>query len=676
MRWIWSKKESKNSFVEFALPFTYEGGRVEITVSADYKYAAYIGENMVSNGQYADIPAYKSVNRAEITSYVKKGENTLRVLAWHMGEDFSVCRTMKGSVAFAVYVDGRLVAESDENTRCRKAKGYLGGDRITPQLGMGFHYDFTAPVDEWENAVLVDVDYKEIDRPIKQTTVGALCVPKIVAQGIFAYRDGETAAERMQRAWLSTLSFAELTGKNRLTEDTLAAPITFREKEGKIFVVADMGRETCGHLSFSVTVNKPCKMLLGWGEHLQDLRVRTSIGVRNFAMEISLAAGENNLDDYLLRFGCRYLCIFVEAEEFTLSRLGIREVGYPFQFPKKDFGDKLLNGIYETGRRTLYLSAHEHYEDCPWREQALYGMDGRNQMLFGYGAFEEYDYPRANMLLIAKCLQKNGLIPLTAPAEMTITIPSFTAYWLISIGENAERDYNQAFVQEILPYAEIGLNALLKQECPEGLSVLTGVDCWNFHEWSEGLDGGEIFREQVIDEVGDAGLTALTSIAAKKIAWLFERVGDKSKAAYYAEKAETLRAALECYYDGEKGLYASYCKAGNKYGYHEYTQSVVLCAGGAPENRVQGLCGALKAPKSHGLIPATFSALQLKYQALIEHGEGEHCKREIEGIFAQMLFSGATSYWETAYGEADFGDAGSLCHGWSAVCCWVLDTLA
>lgn len=38
-----------------------------------------------------------------------------------------------------------------------------------------------------------------------------------------------------------------------------------------------------------------------------------------------------------------------------------------------------------------------------------------------------------------------------------------------------------------------------------------------------------------------------------------------------------------------------------------------------------------------------------------------------------MLFNGATSFYETEYGEADFADAGSLCHGWSSVACYVFD---
>jgi len=32
-----------------------------------------------------------------------------------------------------------------------------------------------------------------------------------------------------------------------------------------------------------------------------------------------------------------------------------------------------------------------------------------------------------------------------------------------------------------------------------------------------------------------------------------------------------------------------------------------------------------------------------------------------------MLDRGATTFWETIKGADDFGGAGSLCHGWSAL---------
>lgn len=40
---------------------------------------------------------------------------------------------------------------------------------------------------------------------------------------------------------------------------------------------------------------------------------------------------------------------------------------------------------------------------------------------------------------------------------------------------------------------------------------------------------------------------------------------------------------------------------------------------------------------------------------------------EIDRTCLAMLRAGATTFWETALGEADFDGAGSLCHGWSAL---------
>ncbi len=677
MTWIWLPNGENISFAEFQLPFDYLGDTIELRISADYQYAAYIGDRMVSCGQYADLPSYKCVNKADLSPFVQPGPNILRVVAWHMGNDFSVCRTMPAAVAFEIVRAGQIIARSDGNTLCRAAVGYRTGDQITPQLGRGFAYDFTAPAQAWQTAQVVDVPFIEAERPIRQTVVEAPCPAQITAQGIFHYRGGATAAEQMQAAWMATLPFEVMTGKDRRDDSALASPLTFTAQEGDgLFAVVDLGQERCGHLHFCLTVDRPCTLLVGFGEHLADLRLRTAVGGRNFALCFRLQAGENVFDDYLLRLGCRYLCLFAEAHRLEIGRLSLREVSYPFAFPQKEFGDRLLNAIYETGRRTLSLCAHQHYEDCPWREQALYGFDSRNQMLFGYGTFAEYDYPRANLLLMARAQQENGLIPLTAPAQMSITIPSFTAYWLIAIGENGEADYNEAFLSQILPYASRAIDTLLLQEGEHGLSLFTGPEAWNFHEWSPGLSGGEIFRQESIPAMGDAGLTALTAIAAAKLAPLARRLGQTVLACTWEAAAARLRSALNDYYDSERALYASYRKGNELEGYHEAIQAIILCAGGLPRERALSLCRRLRDPRQYGLVPATLSALQMKYQALLTYLQDiDFCIEDIVRRFGKMLLEGATSYYETEAGEADFADAGSLCHGWSAVCCWVLDQI-
>ena len=48
---------------------------------------------------------------------------------------------------------------------------------------------------------------------------------------------------------------------------------------------------------------------------------------------------------------------------------------------------------------------------------------------------------------------------------------------------------------------------------------------------------------------------------------------------------------------------------------------------------------------------------------------------DIERQWGHMLDEGATSFWETILGEADFEGAGSLCHGWSAVPIYIFTKL-
>ncbi len=674
MQFIWLQGEEKNTYAQCKATFIYTQGSAQLRVCADYKYEAYLNGKLVSNCQYADLPFYKSVDTVDITPFVKQGENELYITAYHMGEDFSSCRTQKAGLAFEVEIEGNIVAQSDECTLIRKAKGYLPGGIITAQLGFGWNYDCTDEGEPWQTARKTGEENTFVPRPIPTITISDPIPSTVCAQGIFQYRTGNTAGEKAQNAWLSSLRFAQMTGQNRIQCARLHAPITFTGKGGDgVFVIVDLQRETSGYPVLSVSVDKPCKGIFVWGEHLADLRIRAEREGRNFAAEYTFAKGENTFEGYIHRLGCRYLGLFVEEERVTVRQMTLREATYPFKMPNKDFGDRLLNKIYETGRRTLQICAHEHYEDCPWREQALYGMDGRNQMLFGYGAFEEYALPRAILRLQAYATREDGLLSLCAPCRSEICIPSFSLYWAIAVYENAQVDYDEAFVKEMMPYAQRILENFEKRTSDRGVHCFKEIPYWNFYEWCDGLDGGDIFRNYEKEESVDCILTGLAVLAAKGIAALATRVGNRAMATKWSAYARRLSVCMEGFYDSEKGLYASFIKDGERQGWHAHTQAVALLTVEMTEDRKQTLCNVLK--NSEGkVVDMTFAALQFKYDAIIGcQGDVDWCVEDICKIFGDMLFQGATSYWETSFGEADFDDAGSLCHGWSAVGCYVFD---
>jgi len=196
MKGIWTESETCG-FAEFKQSFNYAGGGAVVRISAAFRYAAFINGVFVSNGQYADIPEKKRIDEIDVSSFVRKGENELYIVAMHTLEDFSIARAMDAYLVFEVLSRGVVLAESSENTLGRVAANYLLGDRITPQLGWGWKYDFTIRGGEWKKCRPAVGRFTLAERPVRKLSLSEPLPSEIVAQGIFRYRGGETAAENL-----------------------------------------------------------------------------------------------------------------------------------------------------------------------------------------------------------------------------------------------------------------------------------------------------------------------------------------------------------------------------------------------------------------------------------------------------------------------------------------------
>ncbi len=674
-KYVWLDTQEKDTFAEFKDEFNYVGGKAVLNITSDWKFAAFVNGTIVGNSQFADIPEYKTFSEYDITNYLTEGKNTLVVKAYHMGTEYFVCRSMTPCVSYEINVDGKCVCVSSEDTLCRKDPRYAHGALFSKQMGDGYNYTFVSEETPWVKSTVVNPDFKEVSKPIKNTHLNSKRDCTVIAQGVYRFNGGESAAEKMQRSFIYTLPAVSTMNKRESKVPTL--PITFAsDVEGDgLFVLGDLGCECAGFPFFEIECEDDTVAYLGWGEHLADLRPRVQIEYRHFAVEIKLKKGKNNFAEYIKRIGARYMCLYVASKKIQLNTFGLIEELYPLEKPEKDFGDKLLNKIYEVGRRTLELCMHEHYEDCPWREQALYGMDSRNQMLFGYGAFKEYQFPRASLTLIGKCLRKDGLIPICAPSTDPLVIPSFSAYWILAICDNAKVDCDMQFLKDILPSAERCLQAFRNKTRNKVLCKFGEKEYWNFHEWVDGLNGHPTFRDFEIEEHPDALLTALLYRAAKGASELEKMVGNEALATDFANWANDLAEGIMSFYDEEKRLFASYIENGKLTGYHEYTQALILTTGILNKEITDRLCYVLM-NGDENMLPITPAGLPMKYEGLLANCDSaEYIKNDICEVFGEMIFQGATSYWETVAGVDYGGGAGSLCHAWSAAACYALDTI-
>ena len=668
-KWIWFNQDNnRDEHVDFLDFFFAETGKnylLDISVSGDY--IVYVNGEKVGYGQYRDYEHYKVKDTLDITKYVKAGKNRLCIRAWQMsGLSFTNAIT-KAGLFFAVVCDGETVVTSSEHTLCRLSKDYISHREIaiTPQLGYDYRYDATA-YDGWlmdgENgftkAVFSDIKVDTLySRPNEKLLELPFLEGELIQQGLFSWTTGERTSQKMMRAGLAYRTAQELVVK----QDAGYMVRTQEDCDG-IYLTFDLQKEEVGNLCFEIEADAPTQLYIGYGEHLAAGRVSTELFIRNFCVEYNAKAGKQSFVGDFRRFGLRYLTLFICGKSLTITKFGITPVRYPLNKVEFDTGDFLRNKIYETSVRTLELCMHEAYEDCPWREQAFYNMDSRNQMLCGYYAFEEYAMPRACLELVSKGVREDGLLSIVFPAGSDLPIPSFNLIVFTQFKEYFIHSKDEAFVCGKEAFLD-GLMQTFKDKLSDGgLLPNFPSPCWNFYEWMPTLSGNQ-------EPKGfEAPLSAFFSFALAEYADLLAMLGKTEKVLALRELQGKVNAAIrKTFYVEKDGLFKTFSQADEKYSV--LVNALCVLCGAADGLDVTNIEKMLKGQGIKDVYECTLSMSIFRYDALLKIDErnAEYILKDLDESSYAMLINGATTFWETAKGHEDFSGAGSLCHGWSAL---------
>lgn len=670
-KWIWEEGYGGvNTYVTFydLLELTGSADGCVMYLSVDTNYCLEINGETVSMGQYADYPFDKVYDAIDLSAHLIPGENRIVIRCWHQGNDSSTIRGETAGLIYEIQRGVEVLAYSSTDTFSAPESEYDMGnvEYVSGQLGFSFRYYSGRVAKEEPPTVEVDKPMPARLRPIKKLIVGGDEPAVMKVHGTFCEKSGDTIGQKMQ--------FAALASRNpsadRPLPDENGISLICDNDDDGVFAILDTGRENAGILSLDIEVEEECDILIGWGEHLDDCRVRAWVGGRNFCALYHAHKGRNRWVNPFRRLGMRYMQLHIYAKSAKLYYAGIRTTDYPLDYEAKfTCADALHTKIYEVSKRTLQMCMHEHYEDCPWREQALYTMDSRNQMLCGYYAFREFDFPKASIRLMAQSIRDDNLLELCSPARVSITIPSFTAIFLTQVYEYMTCSGDKDFAREMLPVMKKLADMFLSRiDGKNGLiTCFQEQQYWNFYEWRDGLNGfigGTVADENV---TYDAPLCAFVSFGLRSLADTMDALGEDGSA--YRAAHRKLNADIDReFWCEDRGCYASYIKrsTGERFHFCELTNSLIVYAGAAEGKRLDSVLENLV---SGGLIYVTLSHSFFKYEALMRRPEkyARYVFGDIARQWGYMLYNNATTFWETIIGAADFAEAGSLCHGWSAI---------
>ena len=223
---------------------------------------------------------------------------------------------------------------------------------------------------------------------------------------------------------------------------------------------------------------------------------------------------------------------------------------------------------------------HEHYEDTPWREQSLYAFDARNQALYGYYVFGNYDFAAASFDLLGRGIRDDGLLELCAPAKVSVTIPIFSLVWITAIFEHWMHSGSSYLFEKFSGQIENMIKtALNRKNNSSGLYLPPNTPgIWHFYEWTPGLEG-KIGNDDITGEE-HAAYNLFLHEALGSYACMLKMSGEVESAFEYQQIQQNLGAAIQRNFRQEEtGCYASVIKNDKQKGVHKLIQALALNCG-------------------------------------------------------------------------------------------------
>ena len=678
-RWIWLEKDvcKIHQYACFRREFELDkDAECKLLIAANWDFIAYLNGKEIGRGQFPDYPEQKTYTEINLKN-LRKGTNVLSFLVYNGGEDFfAMLKAPAGLMAQLSFDDNQIV--TDSSWKCHLHHAFYSGvmPKVTLQLGFTTRYDARLE----ENWTAVDYDDSRWDSAV----VNSKYAPTLKPRPLPPILPGERAESIIVKTgWFKrkkeTGTFAEM-----VTSDSYNfAPVQDVIQNNKLcpipegfngaMFIADLGTEQVGFIEVELIAGEGTVVDISHGEHLEDGIVRASVGGRNFTDRSICREGKNSYHLPFRRMGGRYLQLNLTniSGSVEITYIGLRKWDLPLP-EAAPFECDYPNAakLREVGLRTMRMCMHDHYEDCPWREQGLYSYDSRNQMIFGYYAWGNYRFAEASLDLLGNGFNPDGHLNLCAPTHRTIVIPVCSYIWVSALYEHYLYSGNDNLLRRFTQHLKVITDQALSLIDPDsGLIKIPDPEThWNFCEWVGGLDGSQ-------NGGVEAGCPSPGEIQAPQNLYVYEMlssyikimqaIGNLSEAERITPICSGLGKALERHFWSEKdGCYLT--RHTPEFHLHEHVQYLMLAFDLVPGAKKQQVFAALR---SENLIKLTFSPLLYMMNGLFKQSpvEREYAVESINNVYENMQQQGATTFWETSDGASAFENAGSLCHAWSSI---------
>lgn len=588
-------------------------------ITADSRYALFVNGQEVFRGPIRSQPRRLHYDLFDLAPFLRPGENVLAVYVKYYGTPKSywmpaapnLTLGKTGILVFEADLDRAGWLVSDASWKARKADAWSDDwrtDRDDP-VGGGI------PIEVFD-ARRLPHNWREID--FDDSGWGDAQVVPAVHIGGFAHTQPPTdpygplyprpiATLGGQPQTPATVQVETLDGQldpvvtspaKRLraaaarqagrTTPVAGLPVTLDvPANGMVRLSLDMGHIVSGLVTFEVQAPAGAVLDLAY---LEEPLTDPTSNIDVHAGTRYIARGANDSFQVFDSNGFRYAYILVHGAQgsVTLRSFAVREQVYPWEDGAGfTCDDEELNRIFTAGVRTVQLTSHDAFIDCPTREQRAWVGDGVVHQMVHLATNRDWRLAW-HFLTLGNSPRSDGLLPMSVVGEIeaqgAFTIPDWSLHWAHGVYNRYRFSGDRDDVKALMPTIERVLRWYIPYQTADG--VLKDVAEWNLVDWSSVLVNG---TSSLLTALWARGLREFAEMAS----WLEERGSQRWAEGLY----ERARAGFEVFWDEARGSYVDHIVDGERR--PEMSQlagALAIVSGLAPEARWERIIDTITGP--------------------------------------------------------------------------------
>ena len=430
----------------------------------------------------------------------------------------------------------------------------------------------------------------------------------------------------------------------------------------------DFGEQTCGYFSFTIQADEGVIVDLNLIEYItSDGTLQHTLPFNRNGMRYITKQGLNRFTSLKRRAG-QYLFVTIRNQKAPVEIQSVRII--ESTAPVKAIGsfscsDPALNRIWKMSERTLQLCMEDTFTDCPLYEQTLWIGDARNEALYAFAAYGNYDISARSLELGAQSLEHFPMVGCQVPSSWDCLLPAWSFLWGMHVWEHYFHSGDKRLLKKLWPAVVKNLEGANRLIDAQGL--FSG-SFWNLLEWAPiDHDNRTVLHNSM--------LLAGALKAAEKCA---EILGKPEQKKQFTSRRRKLIRAISAQWNESKNSYPDALLDTTGLPSEKTCQHTsmlaIMCDVATPSIHPKILKNLLTPPKGMTLIGSPF-AMQFMYEALEKAQEFAALLDSMRTKFQPMIDAGASTVWEMFAGS-DFDTHGfptrSHCHAWASSPLWFL----